>query len=208
MNIKFYLSFLFIVFNFLLIVSQEETTNNNKGELIVSSSIGTSTLEAKNTFKINANVSEGFIGYEFMVNNKVSLISGLEILRIKADFNNAAGNQLFLTNNYINIPVLARLFLNREQKMEIFVDLGIYGSYLYKSKVEDIANNIKDTENGLGTSFGFQANIGAKYKVNEKLSISFGIKSKSDIVNSFKSSVQEFKLTDFYAFQLGLGLKL
>jgi len=187
--------------------SQTEGSNKKKREFIVSSSIGTSTLEAKNNFKINTNVNEGFIGYEFIVNNKISFISGLEILSVKGDFNNA-GNQLFLTNNYITIPVTTRLFLNREQKMAIFADLGIYGSYLSKSQIEDVASNVNNTEKSLGTSFGFHANIGARYIASEKLSISLGIKSKTDIINSFKNSVQEFKLTDFYAFQIGLGLKL
>ncbi|MCF6350255.1 MAG: PorT family protein [Flavobacteriaceae bacterium] len=207
MKHNFYFILIFLSFNSTFLFSQDETQVNQKGEWIFVNNIGFATLEAENTFKINVTAFEGLIAKELILNNKVSLIIGIEHLRIKGDFN-SADNQLFITNNYIAIPVTARLFLSREQKMTIFVDLGIYGSYLHKSRVEDITNNVSNTEKDLGTNFGFQANIGARYKISKKLSISFGIKSKTDVLNSSKSSVQEFKVTDFYAFQFGLGLTL
>lgn len=188
--------------------SQEEikSDDNQKGEWLVSNYIGFATLTAEDVFKGNANIQGGTIAKEFILNSRSSLITGIEIYRATADFTDTSGEQLYLRNQYVAVPVLYRL-INRSAKISPYLDLGIYGTYLYKSELENEALNTDDDEKGLGFNFGIQANLGAKFFVSDDFSIFLGLHSRADLIDSYKSSKQEFELTEMYLFKLGLGFK-
>jgi len=189
--------------------SQEDVASddNQKGEWLVSNYIGFATLTAEDVFKGNANIQGGTIAKEFILNNRSSLIAGIEMYRATADFTDASGEQLYLRNQYVAVPVLYRMIYNRSAKISPYLDLGIYGAYLYKSDLENEALNTDDDEKGLGFNFGIQANLGAKFVVSDDFSIFLGLHSRADLIDSYKSSKQEFELTEVYLFKLGLGFK-
>lgn len=184
-----------------------KSSNMPKGEWIATNQFGVATLEADNYFKVNATIFEGGIAKEFVLNRIFSLTVGLEQLRIKADFNDN-NEQLFIQNNYVNLPVTIRFFQNREDRFAFFGDVGFYGAYLFKSTIENEADNLESKNKGLGFNFGLQLVFGLKYQIDERWSFTFGMKSKSDLFSSYKSSEQEFMVSDFYTFQIGLGIKL
>lgn len=204
----------FIIFIILIspnfLFSQDESLEgNHKGDWMLFMDIGFATIEAEDSFKANGNVGQFFFGKEFLVGDRSSLITGLEVTRMKTDFNNETGQQVFLSNNYLNLPISYRLTYDRQEKLSFYADLGISASYLFNSKVEIVSDDFDNSENGLGFNFGIQASLGAKFKfINDQSSISFGLKSKTDMVSSYKNSVQEFKMTDLYVFQLGLNFQL
>lgn len=201
-----------VFFIFLICFQQtcfsQEKNNEDSGDWIVTLGIGTATVEAADNFKINGTVSDVFFGKELLLGDSSSIITGVEVTRVKADFSNALNQQVFIINNHINVPVSYRMLHNREGKFSVFADLGMYASHLLKSKIEIESDDFDDSENSLGFNFGLQASFGAKYKFNDTNSISFNLKSKADLINSYKNSVQEFQLTDFYVFQLGLNFQL
>jgi hypothetical protein len=174
---------------------------------LVSNYIGFATLTAEDVFKGNANIQGGTITKEFILNSKSSLITGVEMYRATADFTDTSGEQLYIRNQYVAVPVLYRMVYNRSAKISPYLDLGIYGAYLYKSELENEALNTDDDEKGLGFNFGIQANLGAKFVVSDDFSIFLGLHSRTDLIDSYKSSKQEFELTETYLFKLGLGFK-
>ncbi|WP_452221155.1 outer membrane beta-barrel protein [Lacinutrix salivirga] len=199
---------LFFLLSINVVFSQQKNLDNDKGDWIVTNQIGFGVLEAKNAYKLNVTVFEGSLLKEFKLKNNLSIIGGIENLRVTGNFfeNN---NQLFLRNNYLNIPLLLRLSnITNQKKASFYGDLGFYGAYLLKSKTEDIASNTDVSAKNLGFNFGLQFSFGLKYKINDNWNFNIGMKSKSDLINSYENSSQEFTLTQFYAIQIGLGLKI
>ncbi len=182
--------------------------NKNNWDWFFANSIGFTTIEAKNSFKVNATVYGGIIGKEFKLGRNSAIVTGVEILRIKADFNDSDNQQHYLNNNYINVPLTFQFSYLKEQKVSVYGGIGIYGSYLYKSVTENIVDDTDDTVKGVGANFGLQANIGSRFVLSDRFNFRLGIQSKTDILTYSDSSVQEFKLIDFYAFQFGIGFKL
>ncbi|MEZ4793802.1 MAG: outer membrane beta-barrel protein [Gelidibacter sp.] len=189
--------------------SQDVEKTETSGEWIVTADIGFSTLEAKDNFKATATIEGAFFGKEFIIGSDTSIVTGLGVENVRTDFSNESNQQVFLKNSYVNLPLSLRLFYDRPERVSLFADLGIYGTYLLKAKSQILSDDIEDSENGLGFNFGVQGALGAKYKFkNEKYSMSFGIRAKNDFISSYKSSAQEFKTKDAYFFQIGLGLIL
>jgi len=200
-----------LLFNIVVNDMFSQDKNNEslkKSEWIATNQIGFSTITAKNILKTNALIFEGFIGKEFSLSSKTSLITGLEHLRLKADYIDDSSQEYYLNNYYINVPIYLRLVVSdRNEKINLFVDFGIYGSYLYKSKIENEASNFNVTDKGLGLNGGLAVIIGSRFKLDDNISFSIGLKSKADVFTNSNNENFEFKLTDFYALQLGLGFK-
>ena len=177
-----------------------------KSQWKLTTEIGSVSLEAKNKFKVNASLHGGLIGGEFFVGRNTSLITGIEIIRARANFNDVFGNQQFLTNEYITIPLSFKFSGNREKNIFLFYSAGIYGAYLYKNRTEDVLNSLVITEKRLGFNFGIHYEIGTQFKINEKSNFTLAFKSKTDLLNYYyKASSQVFKMTEYYTLQLGFG---
>lgn len=188
--------------------AQEQSFSEEKsGEWFVDTYFGTVTLEAEDSFKVNGNVTGGTIGREFILNENFSLLSGLEHLRTRADFQNQ-NQQVFLNNNYIRIPINLKYGYLFSEKTSVYVEGGIYGGYLYTSKFEIIAENFDDKERGLGFNFGLHAGVGIKHQLNEYFNMSLGFISQGDFATSFENDMPEYRLSDLYAFRLSAGIML
>ncbi|WP_438988813.1 hypothetical protein [Polaribacter sp.] len=171
-------------------------------------SIGASTLEAKKAFKIDANVFEGFLGRNFILNKNFSLISGLEVMRVKGNYTSVIGQHQYLLNEYLNIPISISYSKKSSEKISLFGGFGFYSSFLLKSKNEDFFNESVSVSKNLGATFGIQSNLGLKFIINKSSYVNLAFKAKTDVYDSFKNNVQEYVITDFYSLQLGFGFIL
>ncbi len=205
---KIILLCLLVIHTFSIYSQENEVNKTNKGEWIVSNYIGLATLENEGNFKVNGNIIGGMIGKEFILSNTFSLVTGIETLRVKSDFSNTGGQQLYLKNSYLKIPVGIRYRYTASEKTSFFIDGNLYGAYLYNSKIENEALNIKETEKDLGANFGIQAIIGLHHQLDEILSFNIGINTQSDLFTIYNNSVSDYKLKDLYAIQIGIGAKL
>ncbi|MBT0608859.1 outer membrane beta-barrel protein [Aequorivita echinoideorum] len=188
--------------------AQEQPSNLDKnGEWFVNSYFGTVTIEAEDSFKVNGNVAGGTVGREFILNENFSLLTGIEHLRSWTDFQNQ-NQQIFLKNNYIKIPINFKLGYLFSEKTSAFAEVGVYGGYLYTSKVEIISENFEDREKGLGFNFGLHAGVGIKHQLNEYFSMSLGFISQGDFATTFDDDTPEYKLSDLYAYRLSAWVKL
>ena len=88
-------------------------------------------MEAENNFKVNATLFEGIIGKAFFIRDSLNLLTGVEFLNIRADFNDALGNQLFISNNPINSPLSLQFETSQGEVILFFGSMGVYGSYPY-----------------------------------------------------------------------------
>lgn len=186
------------------IASQNEV-NELKNNWYLSISTGNANLEAENFYKINVNLSNGTIAKSFFLNDNFSLITGIGVSRLSGNYENQISQQKFIKNEYISIPFSLRFNQKSSNLVSIFSSFGIYGTYLYKSKLEDLLNNDFQTFKNLGFNFGIQGNIGAKLKVDDKTFFDLSIDTRTDLISSFKSNSQQYKVKDFMGFQIGFG---
>lgn len=199
----------FSIILFLQSLSAQDNKNVEEGDWMLSSRIGFGTLEVEDVAKTNATVAEVFLGREFLLSNQFSLYTGLEFSNVNSNFANGSNQNLFLSNDYLSLPINLRISYDDAEKLSLYADFGIYGSYLLKSTVEIEADDLDDSENGLGFNFGYQVAFGAKYKFQDsRYSINFGLRTKNDLINSYKSSEQEFQINDVYLIEIGLGFAL
>lgn len=178
-----------------------------KGDWLFNFQFGFGTLKADNLFKVNANIQSGFIGKEFILGKKYSLVTGLDFYDVNADFTDASNQQLFIKNRYLSIPVSIRLFTPISEKVNFYVDLGFYGSHIFRSEIDNESAGIEITDKGAGFAFGLLANFGARFEINKQNAIYAGFGSRNDLFDSFTSSQQNFELTEVVMVNLGWGYR-
>lgn len=191
-----------------LIFSQDKQDKLlSKGNWFVTNQFGSATIEATGNFKLSTSIFEGMLGREIYLNDSFSLISGLEFLRVRSDFIDLDNKQQFLSNNYLNFPVSFKFYKDRYNKIALFGEIGLYGAYLYDSKIENVLQDETQNQKKLGFNFGQHFVAGLRFKLDERYGVSLGFKYKADFASSYKNSKQEFKLTEYYAIQLGLSFE-
>jgi hypothetical protein len=200
--------FLFILLPLSIFSQDEHKEMDKKGNWVITNQFGIATLEAENLFKVRASVFEGVLGREFFLNKKFSLVTGLEFLRVKADFQDLDNKQQYISNNHINLPLSVKFYNNKSDRIALFAEVGFYGSYLYESKVENIFENETVKQKKIGFNFGQFFIAGLRFKLDQKYSVSLGFKYKSDFASNYSDSKQQFELTEYYAVQLGLSFVL
>lgn len=178
-----------------------------KGDWLLNLQVGFGTLTAENSFKTNANVSQGFIGKEFIIGTNLGLVTGIEFYDVTADYTNATNQQLFIKNRHVGVPVSIRLKASISDKISTYADLGLYGSHIFSSKIENEAARLSNRDRGAGFVFGIQANIGLKFQLNEQYNLYAGFATRSDLFDSFTSSQQSFELEEVTMLGFGLGYK-
>ncbi|MBA3987392.1 MAG: outer membrane beta-barrel protein [Flavobacteriales bacterium] len=187
--------------------AQSTISIESNGKWLFSNYFGYATIELEDTFKSNSTVYGGFIGKEFKIKESFSIASGIEHLRINTDYITSI-EQLHTTFNFIQLPVQARLKYQPQNQTDLYFDIGIYGSYLYNSKVENILLNVEDNESDLGFNFGVKSSLGLIHNLNSNLYANLGISSQADLFQSYKNDNLKLKIKDLYAFHFGVGINL
>lgn len=200
--------FLFVVLPLSIFSQGDNKELDTKGIWIITNQFGTATLEAENFFKVRAAIFEGAFNREFFLNEIFSIVTGLEFLRVKANFKDLDNEQQYLSNNHINVPLSIKFYNNKFDRIALFAEIGLYGSYLFESRVENILVNETQKQRKLGFNFGQQVIVGLRFKLDGKYNVSLGFKYKSDFASNYSDSKQQFELTEYYAVQLGLGFNL
>ncbi|MBT8272664.1 MAG: hypothetical protein KJO77_02585 [Bacteroidia bacterium] len=177
---------------------------SDKGDWIFSSQIGFASLEAEKVFKVTASAVEYSIGKEINISEPASFVISLEQLKITTDYKDPGGDQIYLNNSLITIPIIYQRETFKDQPVSFLSGIGFYGSYQFRSKLENVSENSVFEQNGLGWNFGLQLNFDAVLELNKKLAVLIGMKTKSDVLSANRTSVQNYKVTNFYALRFGL----
>lgn len=177
---------------------------SDKGDWIFSSQIGFASLEAENLIKTSANTVENSIGRTLILGKKASIVFSIQHLNISADYRDQNGMQHFLNNIHLSLPIAYQLTYQKDRHFSFDSGLGLYGSYLLQSKLENSADNRVVKQNGLGWNFGFELYFDAVFKLNNSLAMIIGLKTKSDVFDSYKSGLQNYLLTNAHAIRFGL----
>lgn len=200
-------SILFIALTLFIIdfsYSQEEMKGDT-GYWFVSSYLGFLTLEQEDSFKTNATVVGGTVGKEFLLNDKFSILLGVEMQNITANIPNS---NFHLQNQSLQLPVFLSYRLYTYGKNALQFSAGVYSGYLFHSIVEEEALSIKNTEKGLGFHFGIGTFLGYKHYLNESLSFQLGLTSRGDFLQSYNEDYQKFKIKNLHAIQMGILVRL
>lgn len=188
--------------------AQEVEPQTSKGNWIATGYFGNATLKGVDKFKANANIAGGFLGRDFFLNNKFSVLAGITNMHVRADFFDVAEGSVFITNNSLQVPVTFRFRDFVSEKTSFYIGAGVFGSYLYSSKFESELLDKNDEEKSLGFSFGLVGEVGIKHQFSDKLNFTIGLRTLGDQLDSYKDSKQEFELTNLYAIEVGLGFAL
>lgn len=179
-----------------------------RGVWVFNYQIGFGILEAKDAFKVNANIQNVLIGKEFLISKNYGLVTGIEFYDITSNFTDTASGQLFLRNRNLAIPVMLRNHTNISEKFSFYWDIGIYGNYIVDSRLENVADSFSLRDKGAGLTFGIVLNAGLQFILNERNNIFLGLGTRGDVLNSFSASQQEFKLSEVAMINLGWGFKI
>lgn len=190
------------------LAQENHSTTIPKGDWTVSLFAGFATIESDDVFKSTATVSGGTIGKEFVLNETFTMHTGLSNFRFRADAPLSDEEIYFFRLNVLQLPVDIRIQTNFSEKTTAFAQGGIYGSYLYCSRIENEMQDVDHKESGLGFNFGLGFNTGVKHQLNEQFSLNLGLLLQSDLFESSTDNQASYKATDLYAFQFGAGIKL
>ncbi len=180
----------------------EYPQNQNKGEWIVTNYFGYVILEVENTYKTNATIYGGTFAKEFKLSESYSILAGVEHMRVRSDIQ-LDGENAFISQNFLQVPVNIRMHVG-EDRTTLYLDLGLYGAYLYKSKVEIILEGFDETEKGLGFNFGLAGGFGVSHVVAQNLKFQFGIHTQKDVLQSYKDA--KIEISELYALRLGVTI--
>ncbi|WGK64414.1 outer membrane beta-barrel protein [Croceiramulus getboli] len=175
----------------------------NASEWIATTSFGIAELEREGEFKTNTNVYAVHFGRGFRLNDRFSIRPRIGLRRQSGNFV-AAGESFFLVNQDLQIPVDVRYSALLMEKIAVYVDFGIYGSFLVDAQVEIAGfddQSIDDNGFNLGAGVGF----GILLPVGETVNFQLGMTSQSDFLNSYDDA--DFETTQLYAFQFGVGFQ-
>lgn len=178
--------------------AQVENTENTERnlQLIIKPKIGFGELDIKDFASVNGFYS----AFEFLASSKISgkynLEYGFGLSEFKAS-NLSQSNLGSIKNEYVYIPVsLVRSFnLKNDNTMQF--GIGVYGNYLYKSRIDSLA-----TEKNVGFNFGYSLQVGAKFKIAEETFFRIMLESQSEFTDVEYSNSTEFKQVNISALSL------
>jgi len=182
----------------------EYPQNQEKGGWFFTNYFGFAILKVEDSYKTNATLYGGTIAKEFKFSQNYSIIAGVEHLRVRSDIQ-LAGENAFISQNFLQIPVNVRMNFG-EDRTTLYLDLGLYGAYLYNSNVEIISEGIHETEKGLGFNFGLASGFGVSHVVAQNLKFQFGFHSQTDILQSYKEANTKTELSELYALRFGVAI--
>lgn len=188
--------------------AQESEQQTSKGNWVATAYFGNATLKGDDKFKANANIAGGFLGRDFFLNNKFSVLAGITNMHVRADYFEAAEGPVFITNNSLQVPITFRFRGFVSEKTSFYIGAGVFGSYLYSSKIESELLDKNDEEKSLGFSFGLVGEAGIKHQFSDKFNFTIGLRTLGDQLDNYKDNKQEFELTNLYAIEVGLGFAL
>ncbi len=196
---------LLICFTFCLYSHTQDNKDKQKGFWLANSNIGLIQVEIENLGTFNAHSYGNSLGKEFLLKNNSSFVAELELQNVhyNSNFNNADYHS---KNTFLKIPIHYRYSLNNNLNTGIFIDLGFYGSLLFKSDIEMV--NSSETERNLGSNFGLSFRFGFTQKINDFLNFNVSMFQQADLMSKYKKEFNEFKLKSLYGINLGIGLRL
>lgn len=162
----------FSLISFIHVYGQDDA--NSKTSIVINPKLGFSILKLDNNQEINGFTSQ----FEFCLNtkltDKLSLEYGLGVTSFRAN-SNVTDSYISIKNEYVRLPV--RLNLNRllNENFTLNTGIGVYGNYLYKSKIPPYFEG-----NNTGISFGLEFFVGGQFKFSEDTSLRIQIELQSD----------------------------
>jgi hypothetical protein len=212
---KIRISFLFLI----LISNQNFAQGIDNDKFNLGLNVGANLLDLKQEEffnRYNGILSYSFgISFEFMLNEKVSLLSNInydrkimesESFGIPDDFGNpsefTAKNEI--KYSYINIPVFIRYYFGNNNRLNI--NAGGFYNYVLNVKDEtrvnetsetinplDINNSIQNNDYGVLIALGYQFNLNNNHKLAIDLRNEIGLKNITKNPTSFLNSFTELK---------------
>lgn len=184
-----------------VIYAQEKNTEvfKTKTQFIMKLKMGYSGLDIEDIHKVNGNTSQLELLASSKLNNKMRLEYGLGISEFRGN------HQMFesftdINNQYIRVPV--NLIYSKEfsNNASVFSGLGLYGSYLYKSKLFD---EIEDKN--LGISLGVNLLLGIRFPITSEIETSLNFEYQYDL-NEIKGNNVPVNQKLIYSNLLTIGI--
>lgn len=163
-----------------------EENKSNSLSTIIKGKLGFSELKIDDYGSINGNYAAFELLLSSKISDKYSLEYGFGIAEFKANTISLSKVGTVKNENiYIPVNLLRSMNLNDNNTFQI--GLGLYGNYLYKSKIEGILD-----EENIDFSVGLNFLVGAKFKIAEEIFFRVMIEAQSDLTTVKKDTV-EFK---------------
>lgn len=176
-----------------------EKVFNAKTQFIMKLKMGYSGLDIEDIHKVNGNTSQLELLVSNKLNNKMRLEYGLGISEFRGN-HQILDSYTDINNQYIRVPV--NLIYSKEfgNNASVFSGLGLYGSYLYKSKLFD---EIEDKN--LGISLGVNIQLGIRFPITSEIETSLNFEYQYDL-NEIKGNNVPVNQKLIYSNLLTIGI--
>ncbi|MBW8359948.1 MAG: hypothetical protein K0M63_09145 [Weeksellaceae bacterium] len=175
-GMKSFLVIVMISFHFVLYPAQNERFNG----FILQPEMGMLTYEQENTFKTTAYSMSGGVGKEFHIPKNLSLVTGIHVHNIYADYHNGM-NMVFLRSNFVSVPVNLRLYSTKNSNSAFYSGLGLDNKFKFNESAEEIPTNQKYKRNN-AYHLGSIIEFGFRTKIHDQVDLLTGINYRSDIL--------------------------
>ena len=165
----------FLTFN--LIKAQDEV-KESKFNIIGYGGIGYGIVENDNEPNYNLNSNSGEILFNYNLNQKFGIATGIGINELSGNGFNSIGN-FYHERSLLKIPLLFTLNSNLSDDFKIFANLGFFGQTIIKDEYQFINSTQKDIYEGW--NFGAQIGLGFLYEIFDNYYAGINYIGQSDL---------------------------
>lgn len=165
----------------------------------VSGKLGNAKFSDSEFKKLTGFVNSNEVLFGYVMSNKLSLQTGIGLVNFSNSSVISVGNFTNLDIKFLEIPLLLNTSLWRDNSnfMQVVLGVGVFGSYLWKKRLNDFDSAIKDK-----WIFGSLLNFGFDVKVNKNISVGVFVEGKlspSFMNKTLKFNSNQFKLSLNYS---------
>lgn len=140
--------------------------------------------ENENQPNYNLNSINAEILFNYSINKKIGVASGIEINQLSGQGFNTFGN-FYHERTLLKIPVLVTLNTNVSENISFFSNFGFYGQTIGTDEFRYLNNIQRDVYEGW--NFGAQVGIGFLFKMFDRVSAGIKYNGQTDF-SSFKTN--------------------
>jgi long-subunit fatty acid transport protein len=152
----------------------EESRDSQKTQSLFKIKMGFSELTLYDIHKVNGSMYQFDIMLSSRLTNRLRLEYGLGASEFRGN-HTILNEYTDIKNQYLRMPVNIVYIRDFQNKISIISGLGIYGNYLYSSKIYD------SSEKSVGFALGASFQYGVRFKITDDAEVSLSYEFQSDL---------------------------
>lgn len=184
----------YLILTFCLVSASLKSQNSDSSKFgfIGEFGFGNAQLSHSNYGKINGNSIMFSDKFLYKISDRFNLSTGIGFVIYNGNVV-VNGNSNNLNNKYFQIPLnttfSSPFYKGISENIRYVIGIGGYANYLFESNLSSALSEIK--EDGIGWNFGINANVGLRFKIRPKASLSLLYELNSDLSDIEKNNIRQ-----------------